>query len=370
MSTNVQDVINRDINSLLNTKSTSSTTDISKASIGSAVSSDKAFTSASKNKTSANVFGVYETKQVVKELSASTNSAFSTELIATINTDKLKAIANKLGVSVSSDNDFDSALTQITTNITSLKQKSFSSTSALLNNVTTTTSSDTNAITPTQESIILDSNVSSIIPTSMSAGDFNILKELFSSSDGLNVFSTCDDLNNILSWNNSIISTDAVYAALRELYRLLGINDINGILNCIASVQDSLSIIQRRDLVSSLISSGAVNSLSDLTSSGTNSTIVDTQATVISLTSNSSSYTSEKETSMDTLLTNIGVDKTDVFSIWRSGGSNDSILNQVEDPIYDRSTIKSSDNRDFMNYCFGDTGTDSLISTIPDSLFT
>lgn len=364
MASYLDELINSNISDVSSKLSTvSESTDLSKVGIGSSVSTDKVFSAVSESKTSSNVFGVFDTKQVVQELSADTTKAFSTELIEDLDPEKLKNLSTKIGSEITTDIDFESAVGDVMENMTDLKQQALSSADDAFGSVVTVVTDSGAQIKATLlENVSLSSDISQYIPSNMSVSDFSMLKNLFNSSNGFGNFNSCDVLAAALAYASGLIDINALFGNLKDLFALLAKYDITGILACVEEAMSSLDSSQMSELSSTLISGGSLGSYSEFTSLTNNSTISNKYSTIRQLGSNSSSSSSS---SLDTIFANLGLSKSDVF-IEQNQTTNDSIISDLP-AVYDVDSINSSSSG-FLDYCFDD-GTDSLLTSIPDSIF-
>lgn len=365
MASYLDELINSNISDISSKLSTvSESTDLTKVGIGSSVSSDKVFSAVSDSKITSNVFGVFDTKQVVQELSADTTKAFSTELIEDLDPEKLKNLSTKVGSEITTDIDFDSAVSDVMSSVSDIKQQALSySEDAFGSVVTVVTESGAQIKATLLENVSLDSSISQFIPGSVSLSDFDALKNLFNSSSGFGNFNSCDALAAALGYAASLLDLASLFGNLKDLFALLGKYDITGILNCVSEALDSMDSIQISELSSTLVSSGSIGSYSEFTSLTNNGTITDKYNTVRSIGSNSSNASSS---SLDTLFGNLGISKSSVFTESNSL-SNESIIDDST-IIYDVDAINSSSS-DFADYCFAGSETKSLLTSIPDSIF-
>lgn len=373
-------IVNSDMNSLLS--KSAATTDISKISIGSSASSDKMFKSVSESKTTSNVFGIFDTKQSVKELSGSTSSESSTEDISKVDPKKLANMKAKLGSGITSDAKYDSAVSGIMGKFGDIKQQSFSGMDGSFGGLTTILKTSSGGKF-SLGNICLDAAVSSFIPRNLAVGDFKSLQGLFGGVGGLINFNTCDILKAALGFNVNLIDPKLLFKSLQGLFGILAKCDIGGILKCITSVQKSLTVKQRSSLSTPLIKSGSVKSISDLFGSGNNQgTILNKYSTARSIGTNrqvtydpvtqrpnNTWVDPDTRASSDSLFTSMNVNKRDVFAEQNVTG-NPSILRGTEDTVYNRAAIGAVPKENgFADYCFDGNGNDRLISNVPDSLF-
>lgn len=348
-----------DISSKLSTAKDS--VDLSKLGLGTSVSSDKVFESISSSKVASNVFGVYDSKQVVQELSGDITQKFSTELIEDLDPEQLKNMATKVGSEITTDIDFNESVESIMGSMTELKQSALSFADDNFGDVVSVFTKDGAEIKATLlETLSLDDSVSSLLPQSLSLSDFSSLKDIFNSPSGIGNFNTCDALKAALGYASGLIDLNALLGNLSDLFGLLGKYDITGILSCVSEALDSLDNVQFSNLSGTLISSGSMGSYAELTSLTNNGTITNKYQTVRSIGSRS---TSSQSSSFGSLFSNLGISSNEVF-VARNTTGNTSILDSAT--IYDRSEVVSSSNA-FSSYCFDD-GFNETLSAIPESI--
>lgn len=370
MASYIDELINSNTSDLSSKVTSLKSTDISSINIGSSVSSDKVFESVSKSETTSNVFGVFDSKQVVQELSADTNSAFSTELIDDLDPEKLKNMSTKVGSEITTDVDFNSAVSDIMGSVSTIKQKALTAAEDMYGStVTVITSTGAEVKATLLENVTIDDSMRDLIPSNMSVSDFGSLKNLFNSANGVGNFNSCDALAALLGLASSLIDANALFNALKNLFGLLSKYDLAGILKCIAQVTGSLDNLQTAELSNMLIKSGSVNSYSEFTSIGNNGSVLNSYSTVRRIGTNST-LSSSNRSSFDTLFSNLGTSKESVFDQNSYNDTqNSSILDSIDSPVYDRTSIIEATDSGFSDYCFSGNGTDNLISSIPDTLF-
>lgn len=378
------EIVNRDLGSLLSSSSIPETTDISSISVGNSVSSDKIIQSVSDSKTTSNVFGVFDTKQVVKELAADTSSPFSTERISQINRTKLDNMSVKSGLDIMTDVEYDKAVGLSLDNMLSTKQQSFISSDYLFTTEINSDGNYTDNINSSSSSSFGDSytpkntntnpTISAFIPNSMTVADYDSMKVIFNGSNGsvgLMNFSSCSNLNDALNWSNRLVGNNNLFEELMRLIALIGKYNLSGILSCIAAVNSMLSVSQRIALSEALIQCGSISGMNEYVGYGNNGLITNKYDTVRTIGANSTLSGDDLDNDSDLLFSRLDVDKRDVFAANSSVDSpRQSTLNSIQDPVYDRTALgESSSNDAFVNYCFDNDGTDKLISNVPDSLF-
>lgn len=345
-------------------------TDISNLKIGSSVSSDKMFQAVSASKTASNVFGVFDTKQVVQELSASTNSAFSNEAVAAMAPENLQNLETKLDTAISTDNELAAAVSSVMETVSDVVQAAFSTASSLFEGTIEVVSDVVSTVTAPIGNISLNPAISQVIPSDVSVEDYDKMKSLFNGKDGLKNFNECDILNSVLGMGGSLVNPAGLYGALGGLFGLVSQYDISGILNCVNQATQSFDTLQQTELTDMLINNGSMNGFSDFMSVNSGGNIADTYESVRRLASNAQSMSSQQQTSATSLFTNMGIDRTQVFSAnSQNRTTNRSILDDLDETVYDRSAVTSSKNNDFIDFCFGESLNSSVLTAIPDDLF-
>lgn len=378
------EIVNRDLGSLLSSSSVPETTDISSISVGNSVSSDKIFQSVSDSKTTSNVFGVFDTKQVVKELAADTSSPFSTERISQVSRTKLDNMSVKSGLDIVTDVVYDKAVDLSLDNMLSTKQLSFVAPDYLFSTPINSNGNYTDTLNSKSSESYGDSYtprntntnpvISAFIPNSMTVSDYDSMKVMFNGTNGsvgLMNFSACQNLNDALNWSNKLVGNTNLFDELMRLIALIGKYNLRGILSCISAVNSMLSISQRLALSEALIQYGAIGGMGEYLGYGNNGLITNKYDTVRTLGVNSQLSGNDLDDDSDLLCSKLDVNKRDVFAVnSQTDLPRQSTLDSISDPVYDRSAINdSSSNEAFTNYCFDNDGTDRLISSVPDSLF-
>lgn len=375
-------LVSKDLTSLLS-DTAKKTTDTGSISLGSSVSTDKLIKEIGTNPTTSNIFGVFDTKQVVKELSADTNSPYSTDFIDKVSPESLTNLATKTGAEITTDLKYSETVDTVMSSFSDLKQTALGLADMQQNitsSISTVASKGTNFFTT--GNLSLDNTISSFIPKDMTLGDYDSLRTFFHTA-GIDKFNVCDGLSSIMSLANRLIDPNALKNAVAGLFGLIANYDIKGILNCISKAESSIDIASRTGFSNLLVNKGAINGLSDFTSYGTNGNIINKYDSVRQIAaSRQTSYnqstglysggfsSADTSSSMDGLLTNLDVDKADIYQTKTfNTASNNSILSQIDEPVYNLSSVKSASDNGFTNYCFNGSGTDSLLKTIPDDLF-
>lgn len=373
MGSYFDELLKRDMDSLVSNMPSLPTTDISKMNIGSSVSSDKVFQSVSTMKTTSNVFGVFDSKQVVQELSADISNPFSSEIVSGIEPAKLQATVSKLKTDIISDSDYSSAVDSVMSNVTSFKQASFSSGGELFSSSKDMLSSIKDELsldTTFLQNISLDTVTANLLPRDMAISDFESLKSMFNGPNGLGNFNTCDALSSIFAWGNQMLNPLNLMSMLGGLFGILGKYDITGIMNCISQAQNSISFAQRADLGNSLMNNGAVGSYSEFLNLGNSGIVDDPYKTATTLGRYASSSSASNQGYMTGMFSSLGITQPqDVYNVKNyNTPQNRSILNDVDYPVYDRRAMIDTQSNGFLNNCFDDD-TDVLITKIPESIF-
>jgi hypothetical protein len=381
MGSYFDELMKRDISSLVSNMPSLPSTDLSKFNIGSSVSSDKVFSAVSDLKTTSNVFGVFDSKQVVQELSADISNPFSSELLSSLAPEKLLSTVTKLDTSIVSDLDYNDAISTVMDNVGDLKQSGFSaagdmfggsigdtlgSSKDMLSSIADELSLDTSFI----QNISLDSVTEGLIPRNMSLGDFESLKTMFNGPSGLGNFNSCDALSQALAWGSQLINPMGLMDMLGGLFGLLGKYDITGMMQCFQQTQESITFAQRADLGSSLMGNGAISSYSEFLDMGNVGTVSNPYeaATAVGKLSRSSSVSSTN--GMSSLFSSLGItEPEDVYNTKNYNTTqNQSILDNVNYPVYNRQAMVETKDNGFLSKCFDDD-TDNLLTKIPEMLF-
>lgn len=373
MGSYFDEIMNRDMDSLVSNMPSLPTTDITKMNIGSSVSSDKVFQSVSTMKTTSNVFGVFDSKQVVQELSADISNPFSNETLSSIQPEKLQSTVSKLKTEIISDSDYSSAVDAVMSNVSELKQTAFSSTDGLfvsskdmLSSMKDELSLDTSFL----QNISLDTVTADIIPSNMAITDFESLKSMFNGPNGLGNFNTCDALRSALAWGNQLLNPMALAGLLGSLFGILGKYDITGIMNCLSQAQSSLNYAQRIDLGNTLVGNGAIGSYGEYLGLGNSGISSNPYDTIKTLGARAQVSSISNNTYMDDLFSGLGVSqRQDVYNAKNYNTTqNHSVLDNVDYPVYDRNSMIEAQNNNFLSNCFDDD-TDKLITQIPERIF-
>lgn len=361
------------------------TGDISGLNLGKSVSSDKMFSSVSSSKKTSNVFGVFDVKQAVRELSGNNSSAFSTETVSKLNQKKLSNMNSKVGV-VRSDLQFNAAVVSVMNQMIGIRQLPFTYPVPMIGSAATITAYRTPVRSYDIGNISQNPQVSSFVPNRMSVNDYNSLKTLFNTTGGLHNYNTCDTLAGILDYSKHLLDPNALWSSLLSLFGLIAKYDLGGILQCISQAQRSIGVRNRYNLANTLIGGGAIIGFSDLIGSSNHAVILNRYDAIQQLGSNREvdydPYThqpinrfdegSDTRTTTDTIMSSFGIsDKSRVYSANAYNDThNDSVMDGISDNVYDRSAILNTKNDNgFTDYCFDGNGDDRLISSVPDSLF-
>ena len=366
LTTDFNELMNSDVSSLLSGASAPKIADISGLNLGSAVSSDKLFSSISSSENASNVFGVFDSKQVVQSLSGDVGSMFSSEVLDSLSPEKMKNLMSKLGTDVLTDIELDEAIQSTMAKVGEIKQTAFDTADDMFGSVVTAVTSTGAEIKATLlETVSFDSAITDVFDPLPSMDDFGQLKEYFNKS-GISNFNSCDVLSAALGYGKNLLDLNSIFGGIAGLFGILAGYDISGIVNCFSQAVDSFDNLQQTDLSNIFLDAGAINSYNDLTSISTNGNVLNQYDTLRQLGSNASSSDSLV---LDSLFTTLGAEKASMFSEASVNMDyNDSVLNSLSAPVYDRSAISSSSSG-FADYCFGNDGTNDVLSSIPDSLF-
>lgn len=366
LTTDFNELMNSDVSSLLSNASVPKIADISGLNLGSSVSSDKLFKSISSSENASNVFGVFDSKQVVQSLSGDVGSMFDSEILDSLSPDKMKNLMSKLGTDVLSDIELDEAIQSTMTKMGEIKQTAFDTADEMFGSVVSAYTSTGAEIKATLlETVSFDSAVTDVFDPLPSISDFSQLKEYFNKS-GISNFNSCDALSAALNYGKNLLDLNSIFGGISGLFGILAGYDISGIVSCFNQAVDSFDNLQQTDLSNIFIDAGAVNSYNDLTNMSTNGNVLNQYDTLRRLGSNSSSSDSLV---LDSIFSTLDAEKSSMFSEASVNMDyNDSVLSGLSSPVYDRSAISSSSSG-FANYCFSGDGTDEVLSSIPDSVF-
>ena len=383
-ASSVSAALNSSISGLLSSSPLQSS-NITGLNLAPSVSSDKTFQSVSSSKTSSNVFGVYDTKQAVCGLSGSTTSNSSTSIVSALPQNNYNNLQNKTGIPLSSDLAYQNAVVTVMGDMTSNRQIALAVGSLMLGMPVSPVVNTSQPIYSNYGNVNTPSTISSVVPNTMSSNDYSQLQSIYNQPGGLNNYNTCPNVMTAFGLGNSLLTPEQLLASLMALFGMVALYDMGGVLNCLAGTQSSLTVQQQAGLTNTLVSSGSVNGMNDYCASGYNSTITNPTSTLRTIgTSRQPTYdpytrqpnntfaNPEVANSSNSLFTNLGVtDKSSVFSVQATNNSrNASITDGMNDNLYDRNAISSvPPGNGFTNYCFSGNGNDSLISSVPDSLF-
>ena len=366
LTTSFNELFGSDINSVLSGISISKIADITGLNLGSAVSSDKLFKSLSSSENASNVFGVFDSKQVVQSLSGDVGSMFSSEVLDSLSPEKMTNLMSKLGADVLTDVELDKAIQSTISKVGEMKQTAFDTAGDMFGSVVSAyTSTGAEVKATLLETVSFDPAITNVFDPLPGADDFNSLKDYFNKT-GISNFNSCDALSAALGYGKNLINVNSIFGGIAGLFGILAGYDISGVVNCFNQAVDSFDNLQQTDLSNIFIDAGAVNSYNDLTSISTNGNILNQYDTLRKLGSNSSSSDSSI---FDSLFSTLDAEKSSMFSEASVNMDyNDSVLDNLSSPIYDQSAISSSSSG-FADYCFSNDGTNDVLSSIPNSLF-
>jgi len=380
------------INALINSSMSSlkavpaKTSDITGLNLAPSVSSDKMFQSVSSSKKTSNVFGVWDTKQAVQELSGSTSSNSSTESVSRVPPANLNNLSNKTGIQVTTDLQYVNAVASVMASFSNIKQAALITADVLISGLIPSIVIPAPIMYAPIQNISQGSPAEGIVPGTMSVNDFSLMKNLFNGANGISNYNSCPNVANAFGYNSNILDPSALSAALAALAALLAKYDVGGVMNCTAQAQKSLTVQQRTSLSRTFSSNGSVVGMNDYYSNPYNrGVVVNPYLTLLTVGSNrqttydpvtqrpNNTFDDEDvSSSTDSLFSTLGVsDKSSVFTTKATKTTtNASITDSMSDDVYDRNALSSTqDGSGFDDYCFGGSGTNSLISSIPDSLF-
>lgn len=359
-------LVNASVGNITDNVALSNVTEFAKLDIAESVSSDKIFSLVS-DKSSSNAFSVFDSKQVVSELSTASNST-SNERISKLEPSGITNLTNKLKTDITSDSDYDSAVKDVFSNVTTVKQNGFdlknnnyNGISKIVSDVASTVSKVETAVTTS-----LDGVLKELLPSSMTTTDYGILQSIFNGTNGLSNFSSCSDLTKLLK-SAGLLDLSSLTNSLRSLIALLTKYDIAGLLSCIESITESIDNFDIKDMTESLVDSGSINSFNEISRvTSSNSSVVDKYTSLRRMGTNTPSNRFSS-TTMDSILGNFNnTDKTKLLTE-KNNTRNTSILTD-DTSIYSKSAIENASSS-FANYSIGDSDTSSLIANVPESLF-
>lgn len=341
---------------------------------------DKMFSGTSTSKS----FGVFDTKQVVKEISPT--SPFEEALeVDGFDNDNLTSLSNKTGMDITNDSQLSSATDKVIINIKDTAQSSF-------NGMSSASKFASNAITgsaggmaskfgvPQISSIqnyTTDSSIRNLIPGSMTKSDYTNLQSIFGTGS-LGQYNSCPSIANALNYAKRLLDPSQLLGSIFGLLGIVGKLDLKGLLNCVGSVQNQLSATQNMSITNMLVNKGSLNGLNDLTSLGNNGSIVNKYDTIRRLGNNRSvsisPYTQRStntwvnpdiQATSNSLFTTLGVDSSKVFTMDTiSPTKNNSIMDGLSSPVYSVAEInKVNPATGFSSYLLGSK--DQLLRSLP-----
>lgn len=341
---------------------------------------DKMFSGTSTSKS----FGVFDTKQVVKEISPT--SPFEEALeVDGFDNDKLTSLSNKTGMTITNDSQLSGATDKVIINIRDTAQSSFSGMSSgskfSSNAITGLAGGAASRFGGSQLSSIQnytsDSSIRSVIPGSMTKSDYTNLQSIFGSGS-LGQYNSCPSIANALNYAKRLLDPSSLLGSIYSLLGIVGKLDLKGLLNCVGSVQNQLSATQNMGITDMLVSKGSLNGLNDLTSLGNNGSIVNKYDTVRRLSNNRSVSTSpytyrptntwtnpDTISTSNSLFTTLGIDSSKIFTMDTvSPTKNSSIMNGLSSPVYSVAEInKVNPDTGFSSFILGSK--DKLLRNLP-----
>ena len=383
-----EELLNRDISDISSSSNmadavgTSTPTDLSKD----VATSSKTLSNSSKSNVS-KLFGVYDTKQVVREISS--RPPQDTNEVQSYSSDLIESLKQKTGMSVGTDIELEQATEVVLQNILQAQQTSYDSlvgnSPFSLGNVVSDGSMipEYLKVKPSTSwlsigNITEDLDVRSLIPSFMSTDDYGFLQKSFS-ANSLGRFNTCPNLASALNYIKKLLNPKDLLNMLYGLFGIVGKFDLQGFLNCIAKAQREITAVQRADLTKTLVDRGAINALTDLTkvTSGKGS-IADKYNTIRRVgqrrSINTNSITGrttntwknpDVRTSSDIFIQQMGINPDLVMAASSSSTArNPNITSRISSTIIDNKALRQIPKEvGFGEYLLGST--DQLLRSIP-----
>ena len=410
------EALNRDIDSLSISQNSSGSSEPNAAS----ATFDKIV--ASTKGTISNAFGIFDVKQVAREVTSDTTSIASVAEVAKVDINKLTSLSTKTGKSILSDVDLEDATAEAMGHISNMKQAQFSGFGSTLTGMkaigeelysvglgslpsvdvsvmaakigkdvysvglgslsdlgdTISDIGPLKSIMDTIENFDPIGDISAFIPSTLPLGEFDTLKSLYNKS--LGTFNDCPNLMGILDWLSKLLDPKALFDALRKLFGMVSQFDISGLINCFKRMFAQASMLQRMELQDVLLRNGTVNGLHDIASIGNKSGFLNKYDAVRrlgrnrSVRSNQHGYiynswrNAEVKSKTNDIFTGLGVTSGLVFATKTLDNvKNDSIDKRIEEPVHDLASIQST-NKDngFTEYVLG-SDNDKLLRNIPSN---
>lgn len=327
----------------------------------------------------ANTFGVFDVKQVVKELSDVSALSTSTKKIEQMKPESLTNIESKTGMSIGSDSELEGATSGVSAALKLTSQKAFS---GMDDGSPLRASSRSSSVSPFKSNSMMGevnnftsaSGMRSFIPSSMKTSDYKSMQGMFGKS-GLGAYNSCPDLTS--AFINSLLDPASLLNMLKSLFGMVGMNDMGGVLNCVSSAIKQVDSVGKVGLMNTLVGHGSLNGLSSLVHGVGSGSITNKYNTVRSTNQNRTTVISPSTrrptnswtnpdvmTTAESLFDDLGVDKQKMFNHGISTNHhNPSITDRLADPVYDAGAIRDNHVSGFDKYCLGDAA--DVLSAAP-----
>ena len=332
-------------------------------------------------------FGVYETKQVVREITPRTpvEEAFNLE---SMDSSKLTSLSSKTGMDISNDSELSSATDKVIIKIKGASQSAFSgkagSSPFSSKSITGISGNSLSKFglpgVSSIQNFTNDPSIRSMIPNTLSKGNYGSMQSIMGSSN-LGQYSTCPNLANALNYAKRLLDPSSLLKSLAGLFGIVGMFDLKGVLNCVSKVQRQISMTEKTGLTNLLVSKGSFSGMSDYTKLGNDGSFVDKYDTVRRLSSNrkvmisptthrpSNTWSNpDVRNDTDELFNNMNINPSHMYAANTvSPSKNSSILDGLSSPVYSVNEInKSNPDTGFSKYILGSK--DSLLRNIPSFL--
>ena len=334
------------------------------------------------SKADANSFGVYETKQVVREIEAS--SERQTEQLNELSPEQKENLENKTGSEITDDHQLKQAVAKTNDSLTDNYQRNFRSkddesmlqADSNLKSPKETTDEDQSLVDRTKGAAnwTQDTSARELIEPYMPADQVEELQEII--GQDLGEFNQCP---NLLGMLDSVGSTSRLAELLKKMFGILGRFDLKGIIDCLKNVTDQLSTTDRQDLLNELVDQGALNSYNDLTRvSKSNGDTVDqydslrrlgrnrkVQRDPVTKQPNNTWRNPEVKATSDETFARMNAEPDKVYTAQTMNSTkNESVLDQVDEPVYNVAEIQNTDpSNGFTHYSLGDK--EKLLRNVP-----
>jgi len=427
-------ILTNSVQSLIQANNTSNETNLVKSLDTQTVTDTKKYTATDKKLFSnavdkksrkAKAFGVFETKQVIKEVAYSkvVEDDGKVKTIRTSNHAKLISMSNASGKTIVTDSDMSSATTTIVGKVTELKSIEHSSKGngtldfsldssmpviptsrnidlatgsikSLSANNTDWVNPDTGKALPQLsgkywvnpdtgkavpsvkkevKNFTTDATIRKYVPDTMSLDEFSSMQKLVNGD--LNQFVSCPDLLSAFGWDKHLLNKANLFDSLMSMLGLTGGHNIPGLTGCLGDALTSLNQGDLGRVTDTVISSGSMNAFSDLIANTSHGPIANPTDSAYKLMGsnfkvkldsrgvpNNTFSNPEVATVGDNIFSSLGVSKKSVFTSPKT--KNNSILDGLVDDVISTKKLNSTNpTSGFGEYCLGDV--DKLLRSIP-----